>query len=161
MMKKEEGIFSETVRNRLYRFASSLLGSRDDAEDAVQDTLAKLWLVSRRRGDVKNQEAFAMAAVRNLCIDRIRGRKETSGAVPDSPVPDRSDRWSDVEKVRRAIASLPETLRTAVHLKDVEGYPNHEIAAILNTSEDAVRVYLSRGRKAIREYVEKEDSYGL
>ena len=102
-----------------------------------------------------------MTAVRNLCIDRIRSRKESAGEVPDSPVQDSSDSWSDVEKVRRAIASLPETLRTAVHLKDVEGYPNNEIAEILHTSEDAVRVYLSRGRKAIREYVEKEDSYGL
>ena len=94
-MKSTGDIFSETTRDRLFRFASSLLGCRDDAEDAVHDILMRLW---RRKSDleaVKNPEAFAMTSVRNICIDKIRRRHGTTDEIPDGIAEERSDSWRD------------------------------------------------------------------
>lgn len=59
------------LRDRLYRFARTLLGRGDEAEDVVHDVLERLW---RRHESlrVENPEAFAMTAVRNAAVDRLR-----------------------------------------------------------------------------------------
>lgn len=160
-MKSTGDIFSEATRDRLFRFASSLLGCRDDAEDAVHDILMRLWRRKSDLGAVKNPEAFAMTSVRNICIDKIRRRHGTTDEIPDGIAEERSDSWSDVEIVRRAIMALPEKQREIVHLRDIEGYSNKDISEVTGIGEDEIRVYLSRGRKAIRKYIEKEDSYGI
>ena len=59
------------------------------------------------------------------------------------------------------MARLPEKQRLAVHLKDIEGYSSKEIADILETDEANVRTILSRGRRALREIIEKELGYGI
>lgn len=56
---------------------------------------------------------------------------------------------------------LPEKQRTALHLKDIEGYSTKEVAEILETDEANVRTILSRSRKALREIIEKEFGYGI
>lgn len=160
-MERKGDIFSETVRNRLFRFALSMLGRRDDAEDAVHDVLMRLWKRKVGLGAVKNQEAFALTSVRNLCIDRIRRRRITTDEIPEGIAETRSDGWSEIETVRRAIMSLPERQREVVHLRDIEGYTTKDISAVTGMGEDEIRSYLSRGRKAIRKYIEKEDGYGI
>ena len=63
--------------------------------------------------------------------------------------------------VHKALAQLPEKQRLAIHLKDIEGYSGKEIAGILETDESNVRTILSRGRRALREIIEKEINYGV
>jgi len=160
-MKKTGEIFTVPVRDRLFRFAATMLGNRDDAEDVVNDILERFW---RRREEISkkgNPEAFALTSVRNLCIDRLRRRRETTDEIPDSEAAESSDGWSEVEMVRRAIRSLPDRQREIIHLRDIEGYTNAEIAQITGLAEDVVRVYVSRGRKALRLKIESEDNYRL
>ena len=75
-------------RHRLYRFARTLLGRGDEAEDVVHDVLERLW---RRHESlhVENPEAFAMTAVRNAAIDHLRRSRTTEElplSLPADPV---------------------------------------------------------------------------
>ena len=56
---------------------------------------------------------------------------------------------------RRALSALPERQREELHLKEIEGYPTREIAAMLGCDEAQVRVILSRGRMALRGILQK------
>jgi RNA polymerase sigma-70 factor (ECF subfamily) len=81
--------------------------------------------------------------------------------IPDIPDEKNPDRWNDRQIVHKALSKLPERQRMAVHLKDIEGYSNKELAEILETDETNVRTILSRGRRALREIIEKEIGYGI
>ena len=148
------------LRDRLYRFARTLLGRGDEAEDVVHDVLERLW---RRHESlrVENPEAFAMTAVRNAAVDRLRRSRTTEELPLSLPADGRTGAWSDRETVRRALAALPLRQREVLHLKEIEGYPTHEIAALLSTDEAQVRVLLSRGRMRLRQELEKLMNYGI
>lgn len=145
------------LRDRMYRFARSILGNASEAEDATHDTIERLW---RRRSELalcRSVEAFALTALRNGCIDRLRRRRTTIEEVRVS-LPDGSDaveRWSSRELIRTAMAQLPLRQREVLHLKEIEGYATNEIAELLGVEENQVRTILSRGRRALREEVEK------
>lgn len=148
------------LRDRLYRFARTLLGRGDEAEDVVHDVLERLW---RRHESlhVENPKAFAMTAVRNAAVDRLRRSRTTEELPLSLPADEQTGAWSDREMVRRALALLPLRQREVLHLKEIEGYPTHEIAALLTTDEAQVRVLLSRGRMRLRRELEKLMNYGI
>ena len=154
-------IFGQKRLDFMFRLACSILGRSDEAKDMMQDVAERIL---RREDDldkVGNIDAFITRSVRNACIDRIRRRRETTPKIPDMPDEKSPDRWSDRQMVHRALARLPERQRLAVHLKDIEGYSNEELADILETDEANVRTLLSRGRRALREIIEKEIGYGI
>ena len=145
----------------MFRLACSILGRSDEAQDMMQDVAERILRRQESLEDVRNIDSFLAKAVRNACIDRIRRRKETTPKIPDIPDEKNPDRWNDRQIVHKALSKLPERQRLAVHLKDIEGYSNKELADILETDETNVRTILSRGRKALREIIEKEIGYGI
>ena len=156
-MRKNLHIFSEPVRDRMYRYAMTLLGDRDEAMDAVQDVTGKLWRMGPAMEKVRNPEAFAIRSVRNFCIDRLRCRKSVSREMfPEIAYVAEADMWADVQLMRMAIGKLPEKQRTVVHLKDIEGFGTDEIAAVLGIQENQARMILSRARKALKEIIIRE-----
>ncbi len=154
-------IFGQKRLNFMFRLACSILGRSDEAQDMMQDVAERILRRQESLEDVRNIDSFLAKAVRNACIDRIRRRKETTPKIPDVPDEKNPDRWNDRQMVHRALSKLPERQRLAVHLKDIEGYSNKELADILETDETNVRTILSRGRKALREIIEKEIGYGI
>lgn len=143
------------LRDRMYRYARSILGSAPEAEDATHDTLERL-LRRQELGLYRNLEAFALTALRNRCIDRLRLRHEEE--QPSEKLQNESeavDQWSDRELVRSAMARLPLRQREVLHLKEIEGYSTHEIAEMIGTEENQVRTILSRARRQLRAEVEK------
>ncbi len=149
-----------TLHPRVFRLAVRIVGSRDDAEDVAQDLYERLW---RRRLVVmvqRNPAGYVLAAARNLCLDRLRARKQTI-EVPPALGEKSFHQWDDTaEIVARLLDALPEKQRTAIHLRDVEGMEMVEIAQIMRTSETAVRMSLSRGRAVLREQLTKTMNYG-
>lgn len=145
----------------MFRMACSILGRSDEAQDMMQDVAERILRRQESLEDVRNIDSFLAKAVRNACIDRIRRRKDTTPKIPDIPDEKNPDRWNDRQIVHKALSKLPERQRLAVHLKDIEGYSNKELADILETDETNVRTILSRGRKALREIIEKEIGYGI
>ena len=158
---KRENIFGQKRLDFMFRLACSMLGRHDEAQDMMQDVAERILRRHDDMDDVGNIDAFITRSVRNACIDRLRHRKDTTPKIPEVPDTRSPDRWSDRELVHRAMAHLPERQRLAIHLKDIEGYSNEEIADIIETDEGNVRTILSRGRKALREIIEKEINYGI
>ena len=143
----------------MFRLACSILGRSDEAEDMMQDIAERI--LRRQTRDIGNIDAFLTQSVRNACIDRIRRRRDTTPKIPDVPDEKNPDRWNERQLIHKAMARLPEKQRTALHLKDIEGYSTKEVAEILKTDEANVRTILSRSRKALREIIEKEFGYGI
>ncbi|GHT61677.1 DNA-directed RNA polymerase sigma-70 factor [Bacteroidia bacterium] len=148
-----------SLRQKLFLFALKYLQNEEDAEDAVQETLLRLWKIRDQLDKVSSPGAFAMQTLKNICIDRLRIAKEHTeindfypGANDDTPysVMERKD---TVALVKKIIENLPELQRTIIHLRDVEGYELQEIADITGTQVGAVTVNLSRARKKVRDTV--------
>lgn len=146
------------LRDKMYRFARSILLRTDEAEDVTHDTLERLWRGREQLAQCRNIEAFVMTALRNGCYDRLRRRKLREYATESYPVvavADESSRWSDRVLVTEAMKQLSESQREVLHLKDIEGYETHEIAEMMSTAENQIRMILSRARKRLREVLIK------
>jgi RNA polymerase sigma-70 factor (ECF subfamily) len=149
-------------KNKLFRLASKLLSNRQEAEDAVQEVYLKIWKMRHDLEKYNSTEGLMMTMTRNLCLDKLKSKKnkhqdlnsyDTKEQTPD---PYEQTALSDaVERVRGAIENLPEQQKTIVQLRDVEGYELKEIAEIMGADTNYVRVNLSRGRKKIRETLQK------
>ena len=151
------------LRDRMFRYAQSLLLCADEAEDVTHDLLERLWRECDRLDGCRDVASFVMVAVRNCCYDRFRSRQ--AGERRDNAVAGWAERsttgdaegWEARDLVRRAMACLPERQREVLHLKDIEGYPTREIAEIAACDEAQVRVILSRARNGLREVLKKND----
>lgn len=149
------------LRDRMFRYAQSLLLRAEEAEDVVHDLLEHFWRDRDRLTVRRDAVSFVMTSVRNRCIDRLRQREvvrqrsETILHTSERVTTHDAEAWETRELVRRAMALLPERQRETLHLKDIEGFPTREVAGILGCDEAQVRVLLSRARCGLREILKK------
>lgn len=154
------------MKDKLFRLALRITMNREEAEDAVQETLLRLWSMRDEWDRVSSLEALAMTICRNWSLDCAKrsGRANLSLDVErDSPVSTRTPLHSLEDKEKRLIlqglvGSLPEVQRSILELRESQNKPFAEIAAILELSETQVRVYLHRARQRIK--AEFERLYG-
>lgn len=155
-------------KDKLFRVAKRLLVSTEEAEDAVQEVLVKLWNKSEVLQDYKSIEAYAMTITKNYCLDQLKSKRAGNLKIVHNnfvgteaglqqQTEDR-DSWNWMEK---AIGRLPEQQKLIVQMRDIEQYDFDEIAAIMQMNETAIRVALSRARKTLREFIIKTHSYGI
>ncbi|NEN25752.1 RNA polymerase sigma factor [Cryomorpha ignava] len=170
-MHQEE--FTRTIlvhKNKMYRFALSIMGNEHEAKDVVQDVMLKLWETRMELEDKLNLEAWCITLTRNKSLDKIKrmGRKLKSNLddvgmklVSDNPLPDTYTIQNDtMNNVSEALLKLPEQQKAVFQLRDVEGYSYLEICEALNMEMSKVKVYIFRARKSIKESLEKINSYG-
>jgi RNA polymerase sigma-70 factor (sigma-E family) len=144
----------------LLRLAYVLTGNRADAEDAVQDALARAlprWEHIRNVGD---PDAYVRRMVVNAHTSWWRKfrKRETPVAeafVPGLPAPDHHER----DRVWRACLALPEAQRVAVVLRYYEQLEYAEIAALTGVAEGSVRSRVSRGLAALRAALGEEEEH--
>ncbi|HUJ07656.1 MAG TPA: sigma-70 family RNA polymerase sigma factor [Streptosporangiaceae bacterium] len=152
---------------QLYPAALRLTRNASDAEDLVQETLAKAYLAFGQFTPGTNLRAWLHRILANTFISAYRRKKrepllasgpDTEGwqAHQDAFAPmaasaeaEALDRMADSE-VLRALRDLPEDFRTAVYLADIEGYPYREVARIMGTPIGTVMSRLHRGRERLR-----------
>lgn len=135
------------------RYAMYYCSSREDAEDAAQETL---WQLSRRIGALRAVAAlpaWLMAVVRRECA-RLGGRRRHHPLPEDAAVLDRRDAALRLD-VAAAIESLPEQYRAIVVLRDLQGMTVQAIGEELALSREAVKGRLRRARELMREYLSK------
>ena len=168
MTIKEFKIKLLPLKNKLFRLSLNLMNNRNDAEDAVQEAYLKIWKMQEKINSLKNIEAFMMTITRNLCLDKLKSKKNKSLTLNDEITkydllnPHEITEQSDlVNKVKRVMKQLPEQQRTIVHLRDVEGLDYNEIIEITGWDMNYLRVNLSRGRKKIKETILKLQHYEL
>jgi RNA polymerase sigma-70 factor (ECF subfamily) len=155
-------------KDKVFRLAKRLLVSREEAEDATQEVLIKLWSKKEGLAQYNSIEAVAMTMTKNYCLDQLKSKRAGNLKIVHTNFTDReaslqqkvedSDSLNWVEKV---INQLPEQQRLIIQLRDIEQYEFEEIAKILEMNETAIRVALSRGRKTIREFMVKTHNYGI
>jgi RNA polymerase sigma factor (sigma-70 family) len=160
--------FVSPFKDRLFRLAKRLLVSTEEAEDATQEVMVKLWKNKEKLHSYSSIEALAMTITKNYCLDQLKSKRATEMRLVHSNYTDRQaglqqqaedkDSWSWVEKI---MSTLPEQQRMIMQMRDVEEYEFEEIAKIMDMNETAVRVALSRARKTIREELIKKHNYGI
>lgn len=156
MTEKEFAQLAVELRPRLLRTASGVLGAdAGTAQDVVQDTLLKLWSMRADIDRYRSVEALACVIAHRLALNVVRANTpgrfveldQCAGAV-DSPEDDMMAR-ERTERVDAVLASLPEAQRTLIRMRHEQGYDNATIAALLGTSEGAVRTALCRARARV------------
>jgi RNA polymerase sigma-70 factor (ECF subfamily) len=154
---------------RLYTLAFRYLNNREEAEDVVQEVMMKLWEQKNEPAYYENPAAWCTAVTRNACIDMLRRRKrlwqeELSSVTvfhdAGAGDPGLSDNREAAELINSIVNRMKEPYRSAVILRDIEGYSYEEAADVMQTSVNALRTILSRARKTIRDELEKIYSYG-
>ncbi|MDD5150814.1 MAG: sigma-70 family RNA polymerase sigma factor [Flavobacterium sp.] len=155
-------------KDKVFRLAKRLLVSTEEAEDATQEVLVKLWSRNSSLDNYKNIEAFAMTMTKNFCLDQLKSKRAGNLQIVHSnfdnkePSSDKiledNDSLNWVEKI---INQLPEQQKLIIQLRDIEQYEFDEIAKIMDMNETAIRVALSRARKTVREFMIKTHSYGI
>jgi RNA polymerase sigma-70 factor (ECF subfamily) len=103
-----------------------------------------------------------MASARNLCLDRLRGRRPRAELSPAITAEGARPDEGEMEGIVAAlIAALPEGQRTVFRLRDVECMEIDRIAAVTGMRQTAVRMALSRARTTVKEKLAKIMSYGI
>ncbi|MCE2495064.1 MAG: RNA polymerase sigma factor [Flavobacteriales bacterium] len=155
------------LRDKIYRFSYSLLKVSEDAEDATQEILLKLWKNKKKLFTYRNVEAVAMTMTKNHCLDRLRLKANQTAELKivvedDADLPDKKAEIRDAaRKVLDLMEDLTEQQRQIVMLRDVEQYEYEEIAEVTGLEINTIRVNLSRARKKLREGLLKTNAYGL
>lgn len=155
-------------KDKLFRLAKRLLVSTEEAEDATQEVLVKLWNKNETLGSYNSVEALAMTMTKNFCLDQLKSKRASNLKIVHNNYTDReaslqqkvedSDSWNWVERIMQ---ELPEQQKLIVQMRDIEEMEFEEIGTVLEMNETAVRVALSRARKTIRERMTKTHSYGI
>lgn len=155
-------------KDKVFRLAKRLLVSEQEAEDATQEILLKLWRHKENIENYKNVEAFSMTMTKNFCLDRLKSKQAQNLKIVHSNYQDHNVGLQKEVEVRdslswveRIMETLPEQQKMIVQLRDIEQYDFNEIAKMLDMKETAIRVALSRARKTIREKLTNTHRYGI
>jgi RNA polymerase sigma-70 factor (ECF subfamily) len=153
---------------KVFNVAYKFVGKHDEAEDLTQDIFLKIFRSLDTFDRRANFQTWLISVSRNLCIDHYRSvRKEretidrgvdAADLAPASPEAgpiaalEQRDR---VVLLRQAMAALPETLRTAVLLRDIQELSYQEIADKLRLPEGTVKSRINRGRTELARQIRR------
>ncbi|MEA2323827.1 MAG: hypothetical protein QOD81_3677 [Solirubrobacteraceae bacterium] len=142
--------------DRLFRAAWAMCGSREDAEDLVQETFARVLAKPRR---VRNDDdaGYLLQVLRNTFVSRHRSERRRPATTPmpdrfepaDQSVASRPEAAFRARQVFDEIAALPEVFRDALVAVDVMGLSYAEAAAALGTKEATITSRLYRARAQV------------
>ena len=152
----------EASRSRLLAVAYRMLGTRVEAEDALQESWLRLQ--GAAHGDVDNLDGWLTTVVARVCLDRLRARRARPEDPVGAPVPEVLTGYSEdldpakqvllAESVGSALLVVLDSLapaeRVAFVLHDVFAVPFDEIAPIVERTPDAARQLASRARRRIQ-----------
>ena len=148
------------LKDRFYRLALRITLNPAEAEDVVQETLLRIWQGRDKLEDAGEIQAFGYTVCRRLALD-CAGKAGHGNVTALTQPSEQMDRQERVALIRKLMDSLPETQRSIMQLRDIEGKTYIEIADILQLTEAQVKVYLHRARTKVREQAEKIEKYGL
>jgi len=157
------------IRDRVFRVAKRILISKEEAEDATQEVILKLWnMEESKRKSFNNLEAYTITMAKNHCLDRIKSKQaqvlslnEQFQSQPSPSLQKQIEVSNEMEWVVKLIDQLPERERMILQLREIEQYEFDQIASLMEIPEGTVRVYLSRIRKKIKKQFIEIQTHGI
>ena len=153
---------------KVFNIAYKFVGRHDEAEDLTQDVFLKIFKALNTFDRRANFQTWLISVSRNLCIDHYRSvrkeRETIDRAVDASELSPASldagpmaalEQRDRVALLRQALASLPETLRTAVVMRDLQELSYSEIADRLRLPEGTVKSRINRGRTELAQHIKR------
>ena len=153
---------------KVFNIAYKFVGKHDEAEDLTQDIFLKIFKSLEAFDRRANFQTWLISVSRNLCIDHYRSvRKEREtidrNVDPNELTPAASDagplamleQQDRVVLLRVALAELPETLKMAVVMRDLQEMSYQEIADRLHLPEGTVKSRINRGRTELARHVKR------
>lgn len=155
-------------KDKLFRLAKRLLISTEEAEDATQDVLIKLWNKNDTLNQFGSMEAYAMTITKNYCLDVLKSKRTSNLRIEHqnyvengSSLQQKIEDENSIGWIEKIIETLPEQQKLIIQMRDVEQYEFEEISKIMEMSEATIRVALSRARKTVREKMINTHKYGI
>ena len=148
----------EAHEKKIYAVVLRILGDRDRAEDAAQQTWLKLVQNWERVSALPwgETEGYTVTVAKNCALDILRAERKTTAFPEDWDPPAQDTHQEEYDYLVSLIRSLPENYRRILELKCVEEQTNREIARRLGIKESTVAVRVMRGRAMLKERLEKE-----
>lgn len=139
----------------LQRVAFHLLGSWEEAEDAVQDLYIKLWGQLDELDHVESPQAWSLILLRNMCIDRVRkgaGKQivPLTDSLPDGVVRERGER---MDRAIEVIRSLPPKSQELLRLRIVDNLSYEEISQRTGVNKIGLRVAFHRLKNQLKKKI--------
>ena len=145
-----------SVIPHLRAFGRSLSGSRDLADDLVQETLLKAWAARKRFQAGTNMRAWTFIILRNLFLSQMRrarfkGEWDDVTASKILAAPASQDRHIELGDMQRALMHLPQPQREALILVGAGGFAYEEAAEICGCAVGTIKSRVARGRVALEQ----------
>ncbi|HEY4570654.1 MAG TPA: sigma-70 family RNA polymerase sigma factor, partial [Kribbella sp.] len=142
----------EPLRSDLYAYCRRLTGSPFDAEDLVQESLARAFTqAAQAHSPITNPRAWLFRVATNAYVDSYRRQSPVLVDTVEQAAPDSTDPAEVRDAWAELVTLLPPQERAALALKDLFGYTIAEVADVLRTSVGAVKAALHRGRGRLAE----------
>jgi RNA polymerase sigma factor (sigma-70 family) len=136
-------------------FCRHMLGSREEAEDAVQHTFAAAYKDLQRPGERQVAlKAWLYTIARNRCVSVLRARREQVAELHDLPtdgLSEQVERRAELRELLADVAELPEEQRAALLLAEAAGLSHAEVAEVLGCEVASVKGLVFRARNALME----------
>lgn len=145
----------EEYADMILRISYSYLKQTCDAEDICQTVFLKILSKDLRFDTPQHEKAYIIRATVNACKDHLKSsffRK----TVPLEAAEAMAAPQATYSPILEALKALPDKYRVPIYLYYYEGYSAREIGEILGKSEGSITTYLSRGRKKLRDYLQRE-----
>lgn len=159
MTRREYNNAVDQHADALYRFILKSMGDSDAAKDVVQDVFAKLW-EKHENVEFDKSKSYLFTSGYRTMIDAFRRNKfkaDFDEGVARTYSHDKQ--YSDLSEVLDvAVKRLPEIQRSAILLRDYEGYSYQEIGELLGLNESQVKVYIFRARKTLQLYLKSVEA---
>ena len=150
----------EQYADRLFRFAFASLRNREQAEDVVQESFARVW-EKRKSVDFAKAKSYLFTTAHHAMIDEVRHHQRFASTEEPLPTDARTTPrlYPDVNEILdKAVGTLPEAQRNALLLRDYEGYSYQEIGDITGMTEAQVKVNIFRARTALKNKLKSIDN---
>jgi RNA polymerase sigma-70 factor (ECF subfamily) len=138
---------------RVFAYCRRILGDRERAQDAFQDTFVKFYQSAQQERIMTNVPAFLLRIARNLCLNAQRSRHQTvqfedfHASMSDEP----AEKTELLKLITTALELLPDDYRESFVLREYDGLSYQEIAEITNSSMATVKIRLFRAKQKIRD----------
>jgi RNA polymerase sigma factor (sigma-70 family) len=155
----------DRYRQRLFAYARQMLdGSRQDAEDALQDVFLRAYSSLRSSDRPLSLRAWLYRVAHNRCVDHLRKPMpppvdlfDTSRKPLHDPIAE-AERRDDLRRLVQDVRRLPDQQRSALLMREIDGLSYAELSAALGVSLPAVKSLLVRARIGLVEAVEARDT---